>query len=162
MRLAVGVCQEGNKQRLLAQLTRKHWAGISAMAKTLHGSGGGDDVTSSIDDCTTAVAVAVCDTATAGAAVAETPPRAPRAGSLPRSRVHSFDSAASDASVSSRLRASMYKIPTFESMFGALPRHLAFDVEVKYPVEVAHRCGGLLAACAVGTTVRSDGNGRGC
>ena len=39
----------------------------------------------------------------------------------------------------SRVQATLYKVPTLHSLFQALPTHLAFDVEVKYPVETGHR-----------------------
>ena len=59
-----------------------------------------------------------------------------------RSRGHSFTSTARSEGTSgatSRVQATLYKMPTLQSLFQSLPTHLAFDVEVKYPVETAHR-----------------------
>ncbi len=63
-----------------------------------------------------------------------------------RSRGHSFtslgrsDGGGATSLASSRVQATLYKMPTLESLFQSLPTHLAFDVEVKYPVETHHRC----------------------
>jgi hypothetical protein len=67
-----------------------------------------------------------------------------------RSRGHSFTSTARSESTSgatSRVQATLYKMPTLQSLFQSLPTHLAFDVEVKYPVETAHRL--VVAPCSV-------------
>jgi hypothetical protein len=144
--------QEGNKQSLLAQLTRKHWSTISAMAKSIAHE------PLSHADTIRVVSDAVVSESLGAAHVPVAPPRPPRASSLDgtedgsvvtgtRSRVHSFSSSVrSDTSATSRMQAALYKIPTLQSLFQSLPKHLAFDIEVKYPVEVDHRCG-LAPAC---------------
>ena len=152
--------QEGNKQSLLAQLTRKHWSTISTMAKSLRYN----DLTHT--DAVLAVSDAVVS-ASLGDAAPAAPTRPPRSSSLDgvdgaaagysstlsagvRSRTHSFCSTArTESSASSRMQAAMYKIPTLESLFTMLPKHLAFDIEVKYPVEVQHRCVALFVVVPV-------------
>jgi hypothetical protein len=151
--------QEGNKQSLLARLTRKHWATITALAKAV-AAGDGTFLAPSASSALPLPAFkhasqAVFDAVTAAVrptAAQSEPPRPPRSSSddgpslaqtglrLPRSRSGSLSSAGHmPPTVADRLQASLYKVPTLLSLFDALPGHLAFDVEVKYPVEVGHR-----------------------